>query len=521
MLTSQRWAREFAVGPEDIDFLVNLLLDKETPLSSSELARILIEHHLENEAAAIQEQYKDLHVYSPAQPYAVGQRLIFPVLDFATGVVTDIRPGDNPDYGEFNVISVEFENDGSTRQFAADFPQPHKLSEDEASGGLLPGSELPTVDDVLEHGGEEIIETVETALVENDTLAFVGGLWFPRDLMLELNEGHLNLAEAVLDLVEGGPLTTEAILDQIGGLGDAPRTLQLFSMNYTLSHDSRFDEVGRAGEVLWFLTRMEPTAVKNKPQTLEYTPIDHNRDLLDDDMLALEQEIGDELSPLKDQRGVTQGTITLIYPHRRAGTLPLNWRVRHIFPAARRSARIWITLVDADDGETFTGWVLPRERYVYGLQPLYEKHQIPIGAYVTVSTGAQPDQINIDFNLYKARTEWIRLIAPRDDQFTFENTKRGIGADYDDLMILGADDLTALDSAISAIQRGRHNLAALMKMMMPGLGRLTPQGTVHVKTLYSAVNVVRRCPPAPIMATLLSDPDFENMGGDYWRLSST
>lgn len=521
MLTSQRWAQEFAVGPEDIDDLVNLLLEKETPLSSQDLSRILIDRHLENEAAAIQEQYKDLRVYNPSHTYEVGQRLIFPVLDLVTGVVTGIRPGDNPDYGDFSVISVEFENGQAARDFAAGFSQPHKLSNDEASSSLLPGSELPTAEDVLEVGSDDILETVEAALLDNDTLAFVGGLWFPRDLMLELNEGHLNLAEAVLDMVEGGPLTTEDILDQIGGLGSAPRSLQLFSMNYTLSRDSRFDEVGRSGQVQWYLTRMEPKPVREKPETLLYTPIDHDREALTDEMLALEEEIGDELSPLKDLRSVTQGTVTLIYPHRRAGTLPLNWRVRHIFPAARRSTRIWLTLVDAHDGETFTGWVMPRERYVYGLLPLYEKYQIPIGAYVTISVGDDPAQVKVDFNLYKARTEWIRLITPRDDQFSFENTKRGIGADYDDLMILGADDLAALDQAIKAIQRGRHNLAGLMKMMLPSLGRLTPQGTVHIKTLYSAINVVRRCPPGPIMATLVSNPDFENMGGDYWRLSST
>jgi hypothetical protein len=48
---------------------------------------------------------------------------------------------------------------------------------------------------------------------------------------------------------------------------------------------------------------------------------------------------------------------------------------------------------------------------------------------------------------------------------------------------------------------------------------MTPQRTVHAKTIYSAVNVLRRCPPGPIFATLVARPEFEHVGGPYWRLT--
>ena len=35
-------------------------------------------------------------------------------------------------------------------------------------------------------------------------LVVLAGQWFPRALLLDVNEGHLVLAEAVLDLAEGG-----------------------------------------------------------------------------------------------------------------------------------------------------------------------------------------------------------------------------------------------------------------------------------------------------------------------------
>ena len=49
--------------------------------------------------------------------------------------------------------------------------------------------------------------------------------------------------------------------------------------------------------------------------------------------------------------------------------------------------------------------------------------------------------------------------------------------------------------------------------------RFSPQGAVHAKTIYSAVNVLRRVPPGPILATLASNPDFEYVGNHYWKLS--
>jgi hypothetical protein len=66
-----------------------------------------------------------------------------------------------------------------------------------------------------------------------------------------------------------------------------------------------------------------------------------------------------------------------------------------------------------------------------------------------------------------------------------------------------------------------RGLGDLMRDMMSELARLTPQRTVHAKTLYSAINVVRRCPPGPIFTTLVARPEFEHVGGPYWRLIPT
>jgi hypothetical protein len=176
-------------------------------------------------------------------------------------------------------------------------------------------------------------------------------------------------------------------------------------------------------------------------------------------------------------------------------------------------------LIDGQDGEEYPAWVVRKERYVYGLAKFYRKHKLPIGAYVTIRKSDQSGKVAVDFKSHRPRTEWIRLIVPKGDTLTFENQKRAIGAEYDELMILGADDLGAVDAVVQTVQQQRKNLVAIMRNLIPALGTLTPQGTVHSKTLYSAVNVLRRCPPGAIFAVLAANPDFQNVGGEFWKLS--
>jgi hypothetical protein len=253
---------------------------------------------------------------------------------------------------------------------------------------------------------------------------------------------------------------------------------------------------------------------------LRYNPIDYDRGLLTPEMLALEAEIDDELSPTPNIKDVgDEVNLTLTYPHRRLGTLPLSARTEAIFPTARQTPRVSFTLIDGQDGEEYPAWVVRKERYVYGLGKFYRKHKLPVGAYVTVSRSDKPGKLIVNFRGYKPRTEWIRLIIPKNDQITFENQKRAIGAEYDEQMIMGADDLAGVDAAFQATQQQKKNLASILRSLIPTLGSLTPQGTVHAKTLYSATNVLRRCPPGPIFAMLVANPDFQNVGGEYWKLS--
>lgn len=520
-MLANRWARNFKVTTDDIDYIMNLLLEQETPMTTRQLAKVLVGQRLEEEQETIEEQYRNTKAYSPAESYAEGDRIVFTEMELATATVTAVREGQNPDYGDFSVIAVEFDEDGNNlpdkhREFVATLTAEHKLSQANGDNPLANQTSIDP-DEILEVEDNHVMRVVHGELRQNPSLKRVAGYWFPEELVMETDIGVLHLSEAILDINGGGPMRTQDILNEIGGLGNAPIKLQIFSLNLALNDDDRFDEVGPAGEVLWFLRRMAPDAVREIPQLLEYVPIEYDDELLSDEMFDLETELDDEYTEIEFEGRLPRATTTIIYPHRRAGTLPLNAKNLAIFPLGR-APRIHVELVDKEDGEKFDGWVVHEHRYVYGLEAYYTKHRLPVGVFLTVEPGEEEGQILVSHAGYKARTEYIRILTPDGNNIRFENKKRQIGAEYDDLVIIGVDDLAGVD-AISE-KGNKKNLATIIREMIQALSALSPQKTVHATTLYSAVNVMRRCAPGPIFATLNAHPDFEDVGDHYWTLSS-
>ncbi|MFN8529935.1 MAG: hypothetical protein U0670_15145 [Anaerolineae bacterium] len=259
------WAQNFNVSDDDLEYLSGLLLEREIPLRTDELAQALIERKLADENAALEERYKNVRFYNPSESYEPNEKILFPALQYASATVLGEREGSNPVYGEYRVINVRFEGEERERSFAASLRVPHKLSADSSANTTAPWAVTLTTDEVLTHAREEIFAKLTEALNRSDDLIRVGGMWFLRSLMLDVNVGHLNLTEAVLDMAMGGPLRTEEILEQIGGLGNADPLLQAFCLNQTLSHDDRFDEVGPVDTILWYLRRQEPTEVSEHP----------------------------------------------------------------------------------------------------------------------------------------------------------------------------------------------------------------------------------------------------------------
>jgi len=515
--TAAYWGDAFTIEETDLDFLSNLLLEEETPLSASEMALDVIQRRIEREQQARQRREQGAAVYLPKETYAAGQTLFFPALRYAAGRVTAVRVGHNPEHGEFDVIGVDFGEDQPKREFAARLPV-HKLNtraEEQQSG------ELQSPEAVFAEFGESITAKLEAKLRANSEIVRLAGRWFPRALLATVNIGHLNLAEAVLDVAGGGPLPTTELLKETGLPANVNPRLQEFSLNYALQEDERFDEVGPAGQVLWYLRRLEPAEVRTTPRQLENAAPDYDRSLLTQQLLALEAEIEDEFSPAPDSLpDSAEVEVTLTFPHRRVGTLPLSPRLARLFPTAYVTPRVRFALVDGETGESFPGWVVRAGRYVFGLEEWYKRYDFPVGGQLRVKQGETPAEVVVTARKRRPTREWVRTAAPTPDgRLTFSMQKRAVAVNYDDLMIVAVDSWAAADD----IWQKNQSLPfeRLVANVFRELAKLNPQSTVHAKTLYAAVNVARRSSPGPIFAELVLRPYYAHVGDAYWRFDQS
>jgi hypothetical protein len=118
--------------------------------------------------------------------------------------------------------------------------------------------------------------------------------------------------------------------------------------------------------------------VREAPVTLRYSGIDNTLDNTDPDLLdQLMKNVIDELEP--DSGKVDrpdQVTISLIYPHWRAGTLPMTRAIRKLFPSAYEAPRVQFKFIDAETNQDISGWVVRTNKYVYGLRNWYESLEL-------------------------------------------------------------------------------------------------------------------------------------------------
>jgi len=507
----------FQIRDNDLEFLYNQLLDLEIPLTAQELSKLLVEERIRQEKSNLEKQQLGAGtIYRPNEHFEVGQELIFPSFNWQKGKVLSVRKGTNPDIETFEVIEVEFVG-GQKKSFASSL-QNHKLNEPlpiDIDDPLL----NPVV--VIKLYGRSITARLAELLEANSDLVQIAGSWFPRALLVDVNAGHLNLAEAVLEMAEGGPLTTRAIIEQIELPTDVNPRLTEFSLNLALQEDSRFDEIGPAGEILWFLHRLEPSEVQNPPTFLHYHPVDYENASLETYIKAFGGQCFDELEyPIQDlEDDGNDITVSLIYPHWRAGTLPLTGHLAQLFPTAYESPRIQFEFIDTDTQKRFPGWVVRPNRYVYGLKEWYLTQNTLPGSLIHLRRGNKPGEIQIHLGKKHPTREWIRtLIIGADGGFVFAMLKQQIYTEFDERMIIFIKDVADLSGLWEQSNSPKTNLDLVISQMMRQLSKLSPQSHVHAQELYAAVNLVRRCPPGAILHSLFNRPWAVHLGDLYFRL---
>lgn len=515
--TAIYWQEQMAVSRQDLDYLYDRILDAAKPIPAAVLAQLLIDRQCRREEEMIQAELSKGPAYQPKDHYEVGMQLIFPAFDYVLGTVAGARPGRNPEYGDFTAIQVQFEGQAEIREFASDLHGEHRLNRKEGEGELPATGDLIPSAELYEQYGTFVERKLVTALKAHDSFVCYKDQWFLRDMLAKIHVGHLNIVEALIE-IKSAPLLTTDLLAELGLPGEIPADIQTLSLNCALAGDERFDNVGAGGRDLWYLRRLTPGPVTNPPACLVIKPAPYERQEINQELLLIEREIDDEGSGegiMGPSRPIYKTSITLIYPHWRVGTLPLTVRTRGLFPQAT-AHHTPVVLIDGQSGDKMQGWVVHEGQYVYGLKEWYQRYELPAGTLIKLERTRDPRIITIDFEARRLKRLWLMVASVEEGKLAFQMSKLPVSCEYDEHMAVGEEDPAAIDRLRARIEAREDSLYQLMVQIMPELIKLSPQGTVHAKAIYSGVNILRRTPPGPIFALLSVKPCFISMGGGYW-----
>ncbi len=513
------WRNEYQVDESDHEFLYEFLVDAQEPQRVEDLTMALIRRRCRLEENRIRTELERGLIYDPAERYKVGDEVVFPALDFAKGRVVNVRPGENPEHGAFEVIGVRFGQGDRERYFAAALKTPHVLNR-HGRPLRFEADNLLSPEDIYAEVGPEVVRKVEQHLRSHpDLFAAAGPLWLTTDHMVAVTIGHLNIAEAAIE-TEAQPLSTATLLNVLELAPEVAEPVRTFSLETALYADERFVQVGRGEASLWYLRRLMPPEALSVPSVLAYRPEPYPREALDVALLQAEWELADEWTEgglAETSTPIPSTVVLLTYPHWAAGTLPLPPAARSIFPRGRGICSA-VTLIDGRWGNRFPAWVMHEGRYVAGLGAWYSQHKLPIGARIVIERTEEPHVVRVDYRPIRPRREWLRAARVENGRLVFGHLRVQVNCEYDEhvaLLVLDTDAITELRERLAA---ENVTVGHLVQQIMPELTKLSPQGTAHVKALYSAVNVVRRLPPGPIFAALARLPGATDTGSGYWSI---
>jgi hypothetical protein len=516
--TPEYW-RHFSLSQEDAEFLRTLLLDAGTPLTTQELAQAVVAERCRREEQQLRAELTRGVLYQPKKAFAVGDQVIFPALDYRLGQVVELRAGQNPEYGEFDVIAVDFGPDRRHRSFAAQLAAPHKLNtvipEAIIAGDVAPPAVL------LDGIAADVLRVLPAALAGRPEFARFEDRWLPRDMLADVHVGHLNIAEALIEM-RNEPVDTVELARELDLPAEVGPEVAQFSLQSVLAADGRFDQVGSGETRRWYLCRLEPKEALSLPEPLICRTVPFDPDALSPALHQLAWELDDEWSDFGAESTTLRPTtptttLLLIHPHLVAGTLPLNRHSRPFFPRGH-GERTMVTLIDGRWGQRFSAWAVHGGRYVAGLRGWFDQHKLPAGAFITLERRGD-GEIVVDFRPKRMRREWTRWAHALEGRLDIQLRKQEVACEYDEQIIIGDDQPAEMARLRNSPAYRDVALADLVFEVFTDLAGLSQQGSVDARTIYSAINVVRRCPPEPIFACLAQDKRLQAVANNEFRLA--
>ncbi|MFH1085345.1 MAG: hypothetical protein V1772_06255, partial [Chloroflexota bacterium] len=489
--TDEFWREGYEVSPDDLGLVQDMILESAHPQPLATLATAIIQHRYQRERELLAAQSGRGQVYRPMDEYRVGQELVFSNMDFRPGRVVGLRPGHNPKYGGFAVIRVAFE-DGSEREFAAGLQGELALNRPVESLLVGPAADLDEAM-VARLYQPQVMAKLEAVLERDPDLVRFGDAWFLNALLPEVQLGHLNLAEAVIDQANR-PLTVDEIITDVGLDLGTSQAAQVFALSRALREDGRFDEVATASGAAWFLRALEPAILFERPALLRTAFRAQGGEQIGITMLDLMDEVGDELDDVEGSlaRPVSEVRCEVSFPHLYAGTLPVTAQLRRLLPAIA-TGHYPITVVDDAPNKRYRVWVAPEWGYMAGLSEWFASVNMVVGGQVTIAPTGEPLTFRLVTTLVRSRrSDWVRSVNVVDGQVVMQMLRASLALRTDRNMQVDVPNMQAVAEAMQRTSASSGSLSPLLRRAFQEIAKLSSRGEVHVKTLHALINMHRR-----------------------------
>ena len=157
-------------------------------------------------------------------------------------------------------------------------------------------------------------------------------------------------------------------------------------------------------------------------------------------------------------------------------------------------------------------------KYVYGLSEFYKDNELMPGSLVGIRKGDNPGEVIIEAKNYRSTKDWLRTaIIGSDGVVVFAMLKQSVSAEFNERMAIAIPSFESVDLVWA--QTAKRPFEQLVIRMIREMSKLTPQGHVHAQELYSAINIVRRVPPAPLFAMLETKSEISHVGDLHYKIS--
>ena len=145
----------------------------------------------------------------------------------------------------------------------------------------------------------------------------------------------------------------------------------------------------------------------------------------------------------------------------------------------------------------------------------------PLVPKFTLERTSKPNEIVVDYRTRRAKREWSRVGSADLDamKLLFEMNKVQVACEYDEALIVSESDPGPIGQLRIMLNQNRVELTRIVDDLMPELTKLNPQGTVHIKTVYSAANMLRRSAPGPVFYALISNRKFRDLGNGIFAMA--